>query len=171
MKLEETQQSDYDYPRTIQEWQQKHASIERLTIAAFVDVGSGGERPLSLADIGETIKKAVGFKSERDEIQITQVKMPAATNEDFEKEWAAHQQWQTTLAIIRHGSIAMIALCAAPFLWVLLRRRPAVPPTESQPQTTKLRRISDELERNPEALANILSRWIERSETVGSKAA
>ena len=33
--------------------------------------------PLSLDDIKELIKKAVGFKAERDEIQVVAVKMPS----------------------------------------------------------------------------------------------
>jgi flagellar M-ring protein FliF len=174
-KLEETQQSDYEYPRTVQEWQQKHASIDRLTVAAFVDLGGSEEKAISLADISETIKKAVGFKADRDDIQITQVKMPTATNDEFEKEWAAHQKWQSTLAIIRHASMGMIALCAVPLLWVILRRRPlaspATEPPQELPEVVKLRTISAEFERNPEALANILSRWLERAETAEQKVA
>jgi flagellar M-ring protein FliF len=173
-KLEETQQSDYEYPRTFQEWQQKHASIERLTVAAFVDLGGSEERAISLNDVSETIKKAVGFKLDRDDIQITQVRMPTKTNEEFETEWAAHQQWQSMLAIIRHASIGMIALCAVPLVWILLRRRtPAAPAAaaSAQPQAEKLATISAEFERNPEALANILSLWLERGDKVEQKAA
>ncbi len=167
-KTEETQQSDYEYPRTFQEWQQKQASIDRLTIAAFVDLGAD-EKTISMEDIGKTIKQAVGFKPDRDDIQITQVKMPTATNDAFEKEWAAYQQWQMILAVIRHASIGMIALCAVPLVWVLLRRRaaaapPAVEPSGEAPDILKFRTVSAEFDHNPEALARVLSRWLERAE-------
>ena len=175
-KTEETQQSDYEYPRTFQEWQQKHPSIDRMTIAAFVDLGGLDEKTISMKDIEETIKKAVGFKTERDGIQITQVKMPTKTNDQFEKEWASYQQMQTILAVIRNASIGLMALCAVPLVWVLLRRRAAgaqttAEPSSEPPATLKLRTLSAELERNPEALANILSRWLERAESAEQKAA
>jgi flagellar M-ring protein FliF len=171
---QETQSSDYDYPRTIQEWQNKYGSIERLTVAAFVDISGSdkNEQTISLADVRETIKKAVGFKASRDEIQVTQVRMPAVTTEGFEEEWAAHQRWQTILTMIRNGSMAMIALCGLPIVWLLFRRRgggSSRAATVAEP--AKLKRLSDELERDPEALAKILSMWMDRSETSDRKAA
>jgi flagellar M-ring protein FliF len=173
---QETQQSDYDYPRTVQEWQNKIGSINRLTVAAFVDIsGVDKNEPISLADVKETIKKAVGFKKDRDEIQVTQVRMPGTVSEGFEEEWAAHQRWQTILTIVRNGSMAMMALCAVPMAWLLVRRRgkgaPAAPPKEAQPEPAKLRLVTDELERNPEALARILAHWIDRAEASDRKAA
>jgi flagellar M-ring protein FliF len=175
---QETQQSDYDYPRTIQEWQNKIGSINRLTVAAFVDISGAdkSEPAISLADVKETIKKAVGFKADRDEIQVTQVRMPAAVAEGFEEEWAAHQRWQTILTIVRNGSMAMIALCALPMAWLLVRRRgpaagAAAVKKEAQPPPAKLQLLTDELDRNPEALARILAHWIDRAEASDRKAA
>jgi flagellar M-ring protein FliF len=174
---QETQQSDYDYPRTIQEWQNKIGSINRLTVAAFVDISGvdKSEPPISLADVKETIKKAVGFKKDRDEIQVTQVRMPGTAAEGFEEEWAAHQRWQTILTIVRNGSMAMMALCLVPMAWMLVRRRsrgaPAPAIKEAPPEPAKLRLVTDELERNPEALARILAHWIDRTEASDRKAA
>src|SRR5262249_24279593 len=75
----ESQQSDYVFPRTVIEWQHKQGSIERLTIAAFIDMAAlkSSDPPISVDDVKEAIKKAVGFKAERDEIQLTAVKMPS----------------------------------------------------------------------------------------------
>jgi flagellar M-ring protein FliF len=171
---QETQQSDYDYPRTVQEWQNKFGSIERLTIASFVDL-SGADKGFQIEDVKETIKKAVGFKINRDEIQVTQVKMPAATSEGFDEEWAAHQRWQDILTLVRNGSMAMMGLCCLPIAWFVFRRRKGgakePTPIASQEEPAKLRLISDELERNPEALAKILTSWMDRSETSEKKVA
>jgi flagellar M-ring protein FliF len=164
---QETNTAEYEYPRTVQEWQHKHGSIDRLTVAAFVDIeGSAAEMPLP--EVKEMIKKAVGFKSDRDEIQVTQVKMPAPPTEGIDEEWASHQRLQNILTIVRNVSIAMIALCFVPIVWVLLRRRNAVP---AAPEPVKLQRISEELDRNPEALAQILTLWIDRSDSANQKAA
>jgi flagellar biosynthesis/type III secretory pathway M-ring protein FliF/YscJ len=172
---QETQQSEYDYPRTIQEWQNKFGSIERLTVAAFVDMSGAdkSEPAIQLTDVRETIKKAVGFKTDRDEIQVTQVRMPATNSEGFDEEWAAHQRWQTILTLIRNGSMAMIALCVCPIAWLMLRRRGKGGPAsaEGAVEPAKVRRLSDELEHNPEALAKILAFWIDRSEASDRKAA
>jgi flagellar M-ring protein FliF len=174
---QETQQSDYDYPRTIQEWQNKIGSIERLTVAAFVDISASdkSEQAISLADVKETIKKAVGFKADRDEIQVTQVRMPAATSEGFDEEWATHQRWQTILTMVRNGSMAMVALCGLPIAWLLFRRRghgaPQGAGAVAQAEPAKLQRLSEELDRNPEGLAKVLALWIDRAEASDRKAA
>jgi flagellar M-ring protein FliF len=166
---QETQTSEYDYPRTVQDWQNKFGAIERLTIASFVDL-SEADKGFQIEDVKETIKKAVGFKASRDEIQVTQVKMPTPSSESFDQEWATHQRWQDTLTLVRNGSMAMMGLCALPIVWFIFRRRAAkasaAPETQAEP--AKLRLISDELERNPEALAKLLTSWME---TGGKKAA
>ena len=167
---QETQTYEYDYPRIVQEWQHKHGSIERLTVAAFVDIDESNTS-MPLAEVKEIIKKAVGFKADRDEIQVTQVKMPSVAAEGMDEEWAKHQQTQTILTAVRNGSIAMVALCLVPIAWVLLRRRAAPPAQTTQP--AQLRLISDRLDQDPEALAKVHNRlaWIERSDTNEKKAA
>jgi flagellar M-ring protein FliF len=165
---QETNTAEFEYPRTVQEWQHKHGSIDRLTVAAFVDI-DGSSTAMPLAEVKEIIKKAVGYKSERDEIQVTQVRMPTlAAGEGMDEEWASHQRMQNILCIVRNVSIGMIALCVLPIAWVLLRRRA---PAATAPQPVKLQRISEELERNPEALAQILTIWMDRSESSNQKAA
>ena len=163
---QETSTAEYEYPRTVQEWQLKHGSIDRLTVAAFVDI-DGSSSTIPLEDIKEIIKKAVGYKLNRDEIQVTQVKMPTPATDGGEEEWASHQRLQSILTIVRNVSIAMVALCFLPMAWVLLRRRPAA----AAPEPAKLQRVAEELDRNPEALAQILTLWIDRSESGNQKAA
>jgi flagellar M-ring protein FliF len=165
ISTQETNTAEFEYPRTVQEWQHKHGSIERLTVAAFVDI-EGSSTAMPLPEVKEMIKKAVGFKLDRDEIQVTQVHMPTPSSEGIDEEWAAHQRLQTILTTVRNVSIAMIALCVLPIAWVLLRRRAAAPA-----EPVKLQRITEELDRNPEALAQILTLWIDRSESSNQKAA
>ena len=168
VSTQETNTAEFEYPRTVQEWQHKHGSIDRLTVAAFVDI-EGSNTAMPLAEVKEMIKKAVGFKSDRDEIQVTQVKMPTtASSEGIDEEWASHQRMQTILTAVRNGSIAMVALCALPIGWFLLRRRATA---AAPPEPVKLQRFTEELDRNPEALAQILAMWIDRSETSNQKAA
>ena len=73
-----------------------------------------------------------------------------------------HQRLQIDLDALRgnvsiaHGSRWCALSIAA---WVLLRRRPAA----ESPEPAKLTRLTEELDRNPEALAQILTLWINRS--------
>ncbi len=163
-------QVDYDYPRTVIEWQNKNGSIERLTVAAFVDADSlkNSDPPITLEQVKETIKKAVGFKSERDEIQVTAVKMPSAVvPEAVEEDPAANTRLQTMLTIVRYVSIGAIALCVLPIFWMLFRRRAAAAKASAAP----MQRLADELDRNPQALAKILAHWMDQSEGSTKKAA
>lgn len=165
---QETQQSDYDYPRTILEWQNKFGSIDRLTIAAFVDPTSGSSKDtaIALADVQEIIKKAVGFKNDRDEIQVTQVRIPTVNSDSFEEEYAGHQRWQTILTMVRNVSIGMVALCACVIAWVVMKRigGKLAASVVAEPKAENLDRIKEELDRNPEAIAKVLALWMERTE-------
>jgi flagellar M-ring protein FliF len=171
---QEDSENLYDYPSGIVEITNKRQTIERLTVAAFVDLSGpdGKDVQITLADIQETIKKAVGFKKERDEIQVTQVKLPVPNTDTFDEAYATQQSWQNILAIVRNVSIAMVALCAVVIALVVVRRllfSGSARAADAAP--TKLQRVADELDRNPEVLAEILSRWIERAETAERKAA
>lgn len=162
----ETISQDYDYPRTIIEWQNKHGSIERLTIAAFIDSAAlkNTEPAISLDEVREAIKKAVGFKADRDEISVAAVKMPTVNPESMDDDSASHNRLQTILTIVRNVSIAAIALCVLPMVWMLFRRRRAAQLAASvEPPASQ--RVADELDRNPEALAKILSLWIGKNES------
>jgi flagellar M-ring protein FliF len=168
----EHNQSDYEFPRTTIETQNRHGAIERLTIAAFIDLASlkNSDPPISLDEVKEAIKKAVGFKSDRDEIQVTGVKMPSVVTETSEEDTMSQARLQTILTIVRNVSIGAIALCVVPILWMLFRRRlsgPAAAPVAS-PQ---MQRLSEQLDQNPEALAKILSHWMEKPEAPTRKAA
>jgi hypothetical protein len=77
---------------------------------------------------------------------------------------------QTILTIVRNVSIGAIALCVMPIVWMLFRRRKhvAVPAPATSPQ---IQRITEELDRNPDALAKILTLWIDRADASERKAA
>lgn len=73
---EETNQTEYGVSKRIQELEDKPGSLDRLTIAALIDMDSLGQQGLGIEEIREIIKQAVGFRMSRDEIRVTSVKMP-----------------------------------------------------------------------------------------------
>lgn len=168
----ETSQKEFIHPKTFIEELKKPGTIERLTIAAFIDADafSKSEPAITLDTIKDIIKKAVGFKADRDEIQVTLVKMPSPPAETNDDEAATQARMQTIVTIIRNVSIGAIALCVMPIVWMLFRRRKHAP-APAPVMTPQLLRINEELDRNPEALANILTLWIDKAEVAERKAA
>jgi flagellar M-ring protein FliF len=157
---EDIQKIDYAVPISVQELHHKFGSIERLTIAAFVDTSSvSSEKAITIADIQDMIKNGVGFKADRDEIKVTEVRMPAVSTESAEKEWENQHQMQTVLTIVRNGSIALGVLCLVVMAIVVWWRWAG----RVKPPTDQAATVASELERNPEMLAELLSRWMDRS--------
>ncbi len=182
---EETVETSYAVSKVTQELEDRWGAIERLTVAALVDQprpaeGSGGteESTISAGDLQDIIKKAVGFKAERDEIKVIQVRMAdlhsAATTLD--DDWTRLQQWQQTLALVRNASLGVTALAAVVLAWMLLRRKGPGPAPEKQApadpeQTAALERIAAALQRDPDAFGKVLSDWLKEPEPTTRKAA
>jgi flagellar M-ring protein FliF len=74
---EEKLETDYAISRTIRELEDRAGAIKRMTIAAMVDLSQPGEgqTPISLADVQEILKQALGFQQGRDEIKVANVKL------------------------------------------------------------------------------------------------
>jgi flagellar M-ring protein FliF len=178
---EETSKTNYAYSKTIHEMEDKLGTIERLTIAALVDLAKPGEESgstestaLSMADVQEIIKKAVGYKTGRDEIQVSQVHMPDpnAGLAVPDAEWERQQQFDQTLQLVRNGSLGVMALAGVLLVWVVWRNKKAVPvpgaateaPSEAQP-------LAAALEQDPAALGKVLLSWLNESAEATRKAA
>jgi flagellar M-ring protein FliF len=173
--LDETVQTEFAVSKTIQEFEDKMGTIERLTVAALVDL-SGSEKDkaaaMELDDVKEIIKQAVGFKPTRDEIKVTNVKLNAPTADPTaDEEWRTMQRWQNIMNIIRNASLGVTALVALLMGWMFLRRfkpAPASPqavPAEEEPdRAVILRRLSTTAERDPQAVAQVLENWLQQPE-------
>jgi flagellar M-ring protein FliF len=177
--VDEEINTSFAVSKTTQEIENKVGAIERLTVAALVDVSKAGsssdtELHMSLADAQETIKKAVGFKSERDEIKVTQVKLTSPQAAMPDDEWDKYQQWQTILSIVRNGSLGITAVVALVLGWLLLRRVTALPPGLAQlgapaaDDRITVERLSVTLQQNPQIMNKLLTDWMEPP-AVGSK--
>ncbi|MFO0966548.1 MAG: flagellar basal-body MS-ring/collar protein FliF [Gemmataceae bacterium] len=175
---EETVQTDYVISKITQETEEKFGGIDRLTIAALVDLSPSDKDAkdaapsLKLADAEEIIKQAVGYKTGRDEIKVTgaQLKVPEEpANADEHLE--SVQQWQNILNLVRYASLGLAALAALGIGWMVLRRgKPTSPePAQNAPGKAAERdplveSLSSAAEQNPEALVRVLEAWLEKSE-------
>ncbi len=183
---DETTETDYLVSKTIQETEDKFGAIDRLTIAAMVDLSKveapkdgAGKTAMRLADVEELIKQAVGFKGDRDQIKVSDVALPGAAEvPEPDAEAAALRQWQFIVDMVRNASLAVAALVAVILGWIVLRRRPSppaaeekpppeAPPPEVPPSPKELsereqasRRLATLAEQSPEIIAKVLASWL-----------
>jgi flagellar M-ring protein FliF len=159
----------YIYSKIIQEFDDKVGAVQRLTIAAFVELPpptKDGDN-LDLAKVNEIIKNAVGFKKDRDEITVTQMKFAEPKLPVPEPEPPPIPAWVPWLDVIRNASIAMAALVTCVLGIAMVRRpKPAPAPAAAEPSleetgdVLRFRTLTAALEKNPEALAKVLDNWL-----------
>jgi flagellar M-ring protein FliF len=172
---EEESENSYDYSKTTRDLEQEVGNIERLTVAAVVDLTavdsdqSGAAMTIEQAE--EIVQRAVGFKQGRDEIKVTNVKLPGSMAlTGLDTEWMETQRWQNYVSIARHASLGVAALTALLLARMILRRlqppmpnSPSATPEQSDP-TRVLQQLSMLAQNNPTTVARILETWMEESE-------
>lgn len=184
---EETSEVQYEVSRTRQELEEGLGSIERLSVAATVDLnppeGTSSTAPLMpKADIERLIKQAVGFRQERgDEIQVSEARLATAAPPTPPEAPAGPTPEATQIEQIREWvnigikvclGLGVLLLALAIGLAILRFTRPPRPvvvpaPTPAPEAVPPVReRVIDRLttaaQRDPEALARALAALMER---------
>ncbi len=167
---EENTDSEWRATKIEQEMEEGRGNVERLTIAALLDLSrpEGAAGPgLTVAEAEEIIKQAVGFKKGRDEIKVNDVKLASGSElESVEAEYQSAQKMRWYLALARNVSLGVAALAA--LLMGLLYYRRLRPRPEVSSQKSEVRSQNDRLtaimKDNPEVLAKALARWIDQGE-------
>lgn len=168
---EETIQTDYAVSKTVRELEDRIGSVERLTIAAMLDLSPRDEaasadgKRLTLPEAQDIIKQAVGFKKDRDEIKVTEVRMSGGAAAGAEAEAQEMQRWQFYVNLVRNGSLGVAALVALLLGFLFMRRlREVPPPLVAAPETPKepplLEQLATVARRDPAAAAQVLDRWM-----------
>jgi flagellar M-ring protein FliF len=175
---EENTDSEWRATKIEQEMEEGRSNIERLTVAALLDLSrpEGATGPsLTVAEAEEIIKQAVGFKKGRDEIKVNDVKLVGgAALESVEAEYQQAQRMRWYLALARNVSLGMAALSALLMGLLYYRRlRPKPEVKEQKPEGGDQKpevkspndRLAEIVKDNPELLAKVLARWIDQAET------
>ncbi|MBX9580962.1 MAG: flagellar M-ring protein FliF [Gemmataceae bacterium] len=123
---EEVIQTDYAYSESVRDLEDRMGGVTRLTIAALVDLsGQEGSAVLSADDAQDLIKQAVGFRQGRDDVKVTNVRLPSLVGPaEPDQEAVRVQRLQGYVALARNVLLAVaivLALAVVPLL--LLRRR------------------------------------------------
>jgi flagellar M-ring protein FliF len=173
---EESTKTDFAVSKITQEFEDKYGAVERLTIAAMIDLsadgakGGGGAANFSLAEAQDIIKQAVGFKANRDEIKVSNVKLaPAVVPPVGDGETDQVQTWQNTISLVRNGSLGLAALVTLLLGWMVVRRLRLIVSTAASPargnkEGVQTPLIVTALEQNPEVVAKVLANWLEQSD-------
>ena len=173
--------SDVEYytpPKTVEQQVEAAGGVDRLTIAVMVD--REAVPSLTLMDVQDITKEAVGFKTGRDEIKATDAKLtgpPVLTGVDAEIQ--ENQRWQNYALLARNASLGLTAICGLVVLgagyWLYGRRKgPAkVETAAASPSeySDALQSLSAQAQQDPEALAQLLATWLGEAETPVRKAA
>ena len=167
---EENTDSEWRATKIEQELEEGRGNVERLTVAALLDLSrpegaEGGS--LTIAEAEEIIKQAVGFKKGRDEIKVNDVKLASgAALESVEVEYQQAQRMRWYLALARNVSLGVAALVA--LLMGLLHYRRLRPKSEVKSQKSEVgsqnERLAEIVKENPELLAKAMERWLNREE-------
>jgi flagellar M-ring protein FliF len=179
---EESVESEYAISKTIQESEDRIGNIERLSVAAMVDLSrtdeSGQAAPaLSPKDAEEIIKQAVGFKDKRDSFKLSDVRLTDSSSlTGMDPELVQMQRWQTYLNLVRNASLGIASLVALFLGFAVVKRiRPLPGSQESAEQAADTKGTLDTLgtlaERNPEVAARLLATWLDESQPPIRKAA
>ncbi len=180
---EETTETNYEVSRVRQELEDGLGSIERLSVAATVDLtqaegSAASPAPLAKAEIERLIKQAVGYRQDRgDEIQVSETRLavvpppkepetpagPTAEVVQMEK----IQYWVNIGNKVALGlAVLLLAVAVALALPRLARRSPEPAPAAAAPPLQVRERVVDRLttvaQRDPEALARALAAMMER---------
>jgi flagellar M-ring protein FliF len=170
---EDTTDTKYAVSKTVQKIEDAVGSVQRLTVAAMIDLSgpadSGQGTPvMTLKEAEEIIKRAVGFKTGRDDIQVADVKLASASQlTEAQAEYEQAQRWQYYINLVRNSSLGVAALVALVLGILLLRRlrpEPALTPAAAAPapseRTRRIEELAREAQLDPERVARVLEAWL-----------
>lgn len=164
---QEETQTDYALSETIRDIEDRMGAVTRLSIAALIDLTPQGEGQavISATDAESIIQRAVGFRTGRDEVKVTNARLTGPIGPAEPDETLTNlQKMQVYVGLARNISLALAA-----FLVVLIvalfvvRRRPAPAPataaaaaqTEEERRRADLGRLVEMARTDPERVAAV----------------
>jgi len=194
-KKDETIVTEYEVGKTVKQETVLPGEVKSLSVAAFVDLSvsdanqaqaggatAGGAMIMQLSDVEQIIRNALGLK-ETDLLKVVQAKFHRPAELLTEEE---PSNWPRYLAIARHASLGIMAICALLVFRIFsgARKKAALaaaaraalgepgtetigllPAGQSSSEPAVLRRqIASALHSNPEQVRRLFATWIEEKE-------
>jgi len=183
--------SEYALGRTVETRAELPGEIKSLSVAAFVDLssrdanetGTEGQPAtiLQVSDIEVIIKNALGLK-ETDSLKVVDTRFHRTAEPPMEEEAST---WPRYIAIARHASLGIMAICAMLVLRIFSRAKKKTAPhgvgaaklPEAEGTAGLLpagadageplmlrKRIANALQSNPEQVRQLFSIWLEEKQ-------
>ncbi|OHB57838.1 MAG: flagellar M-ring protein FliF [Planctomycetes bacterium RBG_13_44_8b] len=195
-KKDETIITEYEVGKTVKQEVVMPGKIKSLSVAAFVDLSisdaneagssdaaASGQMIMPLSDVEEIIRNALGLK-QTDLLKVVHVKFHRPVELTIEDKIS---NWPTYMAIARHLSLGIMAICALLVLRIFrsARKKAALkaesqlasggfegegtagllPAGEATSDVLVMRRqISNALQNNPDRVKQLFSSWLEEKE-------
>lgn len=175
----ETIEASYSNGEASERTEEQAGGIKRLTVSAIVDLSGqqagGGGTQLTLTDVEDLIKSAVGFKAERaDLIKVIGGTIPDV-DDVVEETIAGVGQWEFVTTMVRNSSLGLAAVVALIALQLALRKMKPVTIVVDRDIDSRreraLSKLSSQIQDNPEAVSKILSTWLRDSDASGVESA
>lgn len=126
---EEVIQTDYAYSESVKELEDRMGGVTRLTVAALVDLSGQSGTAMSADDAQDLIKQAVGFRTGRDEVKVTNVSLAGTVGPpEPDEELVRQQRLMGYVGLARNVLLAVavvLGLAVVPLLFLRRRRRAA----------------------------------------------
>lgn len=164
---DETIRTDYALSETIRDVEDRMGAVTRLSIAALVDLNpqAEGQTVITATDASELIQRAIGFRTGRDEVKVTNAKLtgpvgPAEPDETLSR----LQRLQAYVGLARNISLALAAFLVVLIVALLALRRRRVPepepippaaPTADDRRNAELARFLDMARDDPDRVAAV----------------
>jgi flagellar M-ring protein FliF len=187
-RKDETVITEYQVGKTVKQRVVLPGEIRSLSVAAFVDLwavgdpeAQGGQPALimDVTDVEQIIRTALGLK-ETDSLKVVNARFHRQTEAMIQEE---PSRWPQYLAVARHLSLGLMALCAVVVLRIFSRARTQaalalqgqlppgqesgglLPPGDSAAEPLLLRRqIAHALKQNPDQVRQMFLSWVEEKE-------
>jgi flagellar M-ring protein FliF len=121
--------TDYALSETVRDLEEGRGAVTRLSVAVIADLRPQGEGQavISAADAEEIVKRAVGFRSGRDEVKLTNAPLPVPAAPEPDEALARLQRVQAYVGLARNISLALACVLVVGIFGLLaLRRRKPV---------------------------------------------
>jgi flagellar M-ring protein FliF len=187
-KKDESTTTEYQVGKTVKHQTVLPGAIKSLSVAAFVDLTADANTPttggqpaliMQVAEVEQIIRMALGLK-ENDSLKVVNARFHRSVEPASEPEPA---DWSRYLALARHLSLGLMAVCALIVLRMFSRARGKVtaaapealppspgpgrllPPAGAPAEPALVRQqIAQALRQNPEQVRQMFLSWIQETE-------
>lgn len=161
--------TDYALSETQIDIETRLGAVTRLTVAVLADLSPQGEgqQVISAADAEEIVKRAVGFRTGRDEVKLSNVKLSPPAPVEPDEALERLQRIQAYVGLARNVCLALASVLVVGIVaLVALRRRAPEPEPAAQPgaaataapegrRAADLERLVDLARTDPERVAAV----------------